>query len=415
MNDPDTARGLGGARGQVLQLAVQVFLTGLTLGLVRTVVPALAETEFGVARGSALALVSFVLAFGVVKAVMNLVAGRLSEGVGRRAVLIAGWIVALPVPVMIWAAPGWGWIVAATALLGVNQGMTWSMSQTMTLDLAGPQERGRAMGINEFAGYGGVAVAGLLTGWAATALGARAGLLVVGLAVALLALGLALAAVRETRPGGTAGSGGAGSGGAGSDGAVPLGRVLADMTWRDRRLAALCQAGLVEKFVDALVWIVLPVWLFGQGVGLTGIGWVTGAYGMVWGVAQLWTGRLADRVGRYWPKVGGRWLCALGVALFPLGSGMAWWMASAGVTGAGMALLYPNLGAAVADIAAPGWRGSAIGIYRFWRDLGYAIGALLLGLAMGAGAGAEAAFRAVAGAMVISGGVLAVWSERGRR
>jgi MFS family permease len=384
-----------------------VFLTGLTLGLVRTVVPALAETEFGVARGSALALVSFVLAFGVVKAVMNLVAGRLSEGIGRRAVLIAGWIVALPVPVMIWAAPGWGWIVAATALLGVNQGMTWSMSQTMTLDLAGPQERGRAMGISEFAGYGGVAMAGLLTGWAASALGARAGLLVVGLALTLMALGLALAAVRETRPGGTAGTGGAGSGGA-----VPLGRVLADMTWRDRRLAALCQAGLVEKFVDALVWIVLPVWLFGQGVGLTGIGWITGTYGMVWGVAQLWTGRLADRVGRYWPNLGGMWLCALGVALFPLGSGMGWWMTSAAVTGAGMALLYPNLGAAVADIAAPGWRGSAIGIYRFWRDLGYAIGALLLGLAMGTGA--EAAFWAVAGAMVVSGGVLAVWSERNR-
>ena len=407
MSGADAGRGLGAARGQVFQLAVQVFLTGLTLGLVRTVVPALAETEFGVARGSALALVSFVLAFGVVKAVMNLVAGRLSEGIGRRAVLIAGWIVALPVPVMIWVAPGWGWIVAATALLGVNQGMTWSMSQTMTLDLAGPQERGRAMGISEFAGYGGVAMAGLLTGWAASALGARAGLLVVGLALTLMALGLALAAVRETRPGGTAGTGGAGSGGA-----VPLGRVLADMTWRDRRLAALCQAGLVEKFVDALVWIVLPVWLFGQGVGLTGIGWITGTYGMVWGVAQLWTGRLADRVGRYWPNLGGMWLCALGVALFPLGSGMGWWMTSAAVTGAGMALLYPNLGAAVADIAAPGWRGSAIGIYRFWRDLGYAIGALLLGLAMGTGA--EAAFWAVAGAMVVSGGVLAVWSERNR-
>jgi MFS family permease len=229
----------------------------------------------------------------------------------------------------------------------------------------------------------------------------------VGLAITLMALGLALAAVRETRPGGTAGTGGAGSGGA-----VPLGRVLADMTWRDRRLAALCQAGLVEKFVDALVWIVLPVWLFGQGVGLTGIGWITGTYGMVWGVAQLWTGRLADRVGRYWPTLGGMWLCALGVALFPLGSGMGWWMTSAAVTGAGMALLYPNLGAAVADIAAPGWRGSAIGIYRFWRDLGYAIGALLLGLAMGTGA--EAAFWAVAGAMVVSGGVLAVWSERNR-
>ncbi len=157
--------GLAAHRGQVILLAVQVFLTGMTLGLVRTVVPALAEAEFGVARGSALALVSFVVAFGVVKGAMNFVAGRLSEAVGRRVVLIAGWVIALPVPVMIWAAPCWGWIVAATALLGVNQGMTWSMTQTMKLDLAGAEERGRAVGINEFAGYGGVALAGLATGW----------------------------------------------------------------------------------------------------------------------------------------------------------------------------------------------------------------------------------------------------------
>jgi MFS family permease len=395
--------GLAAARGQVLHLAAQVFLTGLTLGLVRTVVPALAETEFGVARGSALALVAFVLAFGVVKAVMNLVAGRLSERVGRRAVLIAGWALALPVPVMIWAAPGWGWIVAATALLGVNQGMTWSMSQTMTLDLAGPGERGRAMGINEFAGYGGVAVAGVLTGAAATAMGPRVGLLVTGLIVTGLALGLAWLAVRETRPGGPVGAGDA----------VPTGEVFAAMTWRDRRLVALSQAGLVEKFVDALVWIVLPVWLYAQGVGLTGIGWVTGTYGLVWGVAQFLTGPLSDRVGRYWPTVGGMWICGAGVALFPLGQGMGWWMASAAVTGGGMALLYPNLGAAVADIAAPSWRGTAIGIYRFWRDLGYALGALVLGLSLGAGA--EAAFWVVALAMAASGALLALWGEETHR
>jgi MFS family permease len=395
--------GLAAARGQVLHLAAQVFLTGLTLGLVRTVVPALAETEFGVARGSALALVAFVLAFGLVKAVMNLVAGRLSERVGRRAVLIAGWALALPVPVMIWAAQGWGWIVAATALLGVNQGMTWSMSQTMTLDLAGPGERGRAMGINEFAGYGGVAVAGVLTGAAATAMGPRVGLLVTGVIVTGLALGLAWLAVRETRPGGPVGAGDA----------VPTVEVFAAMTWRDRRLVALSQAGLVEKFVDALVWIVLPVWLYGQGVGLTGIGWITGTYGMVWGVAQFLTGPLSDRVGRYWPNVGGMWLCGAGVALFPLGQGMGWWMAAAAVTGGGMALLYPNLGAAVADIAAPSWRGTAIGIYRFWRDMGYAIGALALGLSLGAGA--EAAFWVVALAMAASGALLALWGEETHR
>jgi MFS family permease len=410
------ATGVAANRGQIAQLGAQVFLTGLTLGLVRTVVPALAESEFDVARGSALALVSFVVAFGVVKAVMNFVAGRLSERHGRKTVLIWGWIVALPVPVMIWAAPDWGWVVAATALLGVNQGMTWSMSQTMKLDLAGGAERGRAMGINEFAGYGGVAVAGVLTGWAATSMGPRLGLLVVGLAVVGVALALALVAVRETlgyaraeaaAPRGVAAR-------AAEASALPgTAEVFAVMTWRDRRLAALCQAGLVEKFVDALVWIVLPVWLFGQGVGLTGIGWITGTYGMVWGVAQLWTGRLSDRVGRYWPNVGGMWLCGAGVALFPLGEGMAWWAFAAAVTGLGMALLYPNLGASVADIVPPAWRGSAIGIYRFWRDMGYAIGALALGLVMGGGA--EGAFWLVAIAMGLSGTLLALWGEETHR
>ena len=392
--------GLDAARGQVAQLAVQVFLTGLALGLVRTVVPALSETEFGVARGSALALVSFVVAFGVVKAAMNFVAGRLSERVGRRPVLVAGWIVALPVPVMIWAAPDWGWIVAATALLGVNQGLTWSMSQTMKLDLATADQRGRAMGLNEFAGYGGVALAGIVTGWAATLLGPREGLLLTGLVTTGAALALALTSVRETRPPALATA------------TLSTARAFARMTWGDRRLVALCQAGLVEKFVDALVWIVLPVWLFAQGISLTGIGWITGTYGMVWGVAQLWTGRLSDRVGRMWPNVGGMWLCGAGVALFPLGEGMAWWTAAAAVTGLGMALLYPNLGAAVADIAPPAWRGSAIGIYRFWRDMGYAIGALALGLALGASA--TAAFWLTAAAMALSGGLLALWGKESR-
>ncbi len=185
----------------------------------------------------------------------------------------------------------------------------------------------------------------------ATAMGARLGLLVVGLAVVGgAALVMALTAVRETRAGAPLARGDMGTG-----------AVFARMTWGDRRLAALSQAGLVEKFVDALVWIVLPVWLFARGLSLTQIGWVTGTYGMVWGVAQLWTGRLSDRVGRYWPNVGGMWVCGAGVAMYPLGEGMVWWMAASGVTGMGMALLYPNLSAAVADIAPPAWRGRPSG------------------------------------------------------
>jgi hypothetical protein len=186
--------------------------------------------------------------------------------------------------------------------------------------------------------------------------------------------------------------------------------VFALMSWRDRRLAALSQAGHVEKFVDALVWILLPAWLFAQGASLPQIGWVVAAYGMVWGVAQLLTGPLSDRVGRFWPNVAGMWLCGLGVALIPLGAGPGAWAGAAALAGFGMALLYPNLSASVADISPPGWRGSAIGIYRFWRDLGYATGAVLVG-AVAWVAGPEAAFLAVGLAMGLSGALLWWWGE----
>jgi len=186
--------------------------------------------------------------------------------------------------------------------------------------------------------------------------------------------------------------------------------VFARMTWRDRRLAALCQAGLVEKFVDALVWVILPIYLTEAGVGLAGVGWIVGTYALVWGASQLVTGRLSDLVGRRWPNVGGMWLCGGGVALFVLGEGEAWWTFAAAVTGLGMALLYPNLSAAVADAAPAAWRGSAIGIYRFWRDLGYAVGAVGLAVAAQATGALEAAFWFVAAAMLASGSLLWAWS-----
>jgi len=189
------------------------------------------------------------------------------------------------------------------------------------------------------------------------------------------------------------------------------GEVFALMSWRDRRMAALCQAGLVEKFVDALVWAFWPVYLHQQGVGLPGIGWIVGIYGFTWGGAQFLTGKLSDRVGRHHLNAGGMWLCGVGVALLPLGTGSLWWGTAAGITGLGMAMLYPNLSAAVADIAHPNWRASAIGIYRFWRDLGYGIGALGLGAAAALGGRLESAFWFVAIAMVVSGAILYRWGE----
>ena len=400
---------------QFLHQLLQVMLVGFAIGMMRTVVPVLAESEFGVAPRSFLLLTSFVVAFGLVKGVLNFAAGRLSERIGRKRVLMLGWIAALPIPLMIFLAPNWNWIVAATVLLGINQGLAWSMTQTSKLDITRADQRGLTIGLNEFSGYAGVALAGIITGYAATALGPRLGLLVFGLSTILAAIVLTQIWVHDTLPWAEAE---AASHAALSPG-TPRARyprnisgnpttweVFTLMSWRDRRLAAICQAGLVEKFVDALIWVMFPVLLHQHGLSLTDIGWIVGIYGFVWGGSQLFTGRLSDHVGRHWPNVLGMWICGAGVAMVLLGDAVLWWACAAAVTGFGMALLYPNLSAAVADISPPGWRGSAIGIYRFWRDLGYAIGALGLGLVAHYSGGVDAAFWFVAASMFISGTVL---------
>ncbi len=406
---------------QFIHQLIQVLLVGFALGMMRTVVPALAETEFGVAKGSFLLLTAFVVAFGVVKGVLNFVAGRLSERIGRQRVLLFGWIAAVPIPVMIYVAPSWGWIVAATVLLGVNQGLCWSMTQTSKLDFTRADQRGLTLGLNEFSGYVGVALAGIITAYAASALGARLGLLIFGSAVVSLALILTLVWVKDTLPWAKAEAAQHRAKGAvgafrpryptGVPDAPTTWEVFALMSWRDKRLAAVSQAGLVEKFVDALIWVIFPVFLHARGVSLPNIGWIVGMYGFVWGGSQLFTGRLSDHIGRFWPNVLGMWISGTGVAMVLLGDGIVWWSVSAAVAGFGMALLYPNLSAAVADITPPTWRGSAIGIYRFWRDLGYGIGALGLGLAAHFYGSTEAAFWFVAISMFLSGALLWWWGE----
>jgi MFS family permease len=400
---------------QFLHQLLQVLLVGYAIGMMRTVVPALAESEFGVARGSFLLLTAFVVAFGVVKGVLNFVAGRLSERIGRKHVLMLGWIAAVPIPFMIYLAPNWNWIVAATVLLGINQGLAWSMTQTAKLDITRADQRGLTIGLNEFSGYVGVALAGIITGYAAAILGPRLGLLVFGLIVVATAIVLTQLWVRDTLPWAKAE---AANHAKPAPGAVraryprnisetpTTWEVFTLMSWRDRRMAAISQAGLVEKFVDALVWAIFPVFLYQRGVSLPNIGWIVGVYGLVWGGSQLFTGRLSDHVGRQRPNVLGMWICGAGVAMVMLGDGFLWWSLSAAASGFGMALLYPNLSAAVADISPPNWRGSAIGIYRFWRDLGYGIGALGLGIAAHFTGAMEAAFWFVAISMFVSGALL---------
>ena len=401
---------------QFLHQLLQVLLVGMTLGMMRTVIPALAEQEFGVPKGSFLMLMAFVVAFGFVKGTLNFVAGRLSERIGRKQVLMLGWLIALPIPPMLLYAPNWNWIVAATILLGINQGLTWSMTQTAKLDITHPQQRGLTIGLNEFSGYFGVALAGIITAYLSQWLGARTGLMWFGMSTVIIAIIATQLWVRDTLPWAHAEARRHAAGH--SSGPVPrypknitdhptTWEVFSLMSWRDQRMLALSQAGLVEKFVDALIWVFYPVYLYQQGLSLANIGWVVGMYGFVWGGSQFVTGKLSDHFGRRWPIIGGMWLCGIGVGLTLLGHGLWWWSFSAAVTGLGMALLYPNLSAAVSDIAHPNWRGSAIGIYRFWRDLGYGIGALILGIASNISGLISTGFMLVTAAMLLSG--LWVW------
>ncbi|MDH5183342.1 MAG: MFS transporter [Gammaproteobacteria bacterium] len=420
MSPSDYHFGIRPNLNQFVHQLLQVFFVGLTLGMTRTVIPALAEAEFSVPKGSFLMLMSFVVAFGFVKGSLNFVAGRLSERIGRKQVLIWGWVAALPIPAMILYAPSWNWIVAATVLLGVNQGLAWSMTQTAKLDITRADQRGLTIGFNEFAGYFGVAVAGVVTGYLSISFGAREGLMLFGTAVIILAIFNSITSVVDTLPWAKAEAALHASGlGAAHKPRYPKNisdhpttkEVFTLMSWRDKRMFAFSQAGLVEKFVDALIWVFYPVYLYNQGLSLASLGWVVGIYGFVWGGSQFFTGPLSDKIGRIKPIVWGMWICGAGVAMTLMAQGILWWSISAAVTGFGMALLYPNISAAVGDIAHPNWRGSAIGIYRFWRDLGYGIGALALGLVGHFTNSIEMGFWFTAIAMFVSGSIVMIWGE----
>lgn len=400
-----------------LQQLLQVFFVGLTIGLQRTVIPALAESEFGVAKGSMLAIFAFVVSFGVVKGTMNFVSGRLAERVGRRRVLIWGWLFALPIPFVILFASSWWWIVGASMLLGINQGFAWSMTVTAKMDIVRADQRGLATGINEFAGYGGVALAGVVTGYLASLFDPRLSLFAFGLVIAIAALLAAVTAFTETLPHARAEAARHKAGV--QTGPVPrfvdapehpsTAEVFALVSWKNRTAMALAQAGSVEKFVDALMWALVPVFLVSKGASLIEIGWITGIYGFVWGGSQLWTGPLSDRVGRKWPTVVGFLICSAGVFAFPALTTPLERSFAAAVIGVGMALLYPTLMAAMGDIAPPNWRGSALGVYRFWRDLGYAIGAVAMGVLADASGLLEAGFWFTGLAMALS----ALWLTLG--
>lgn len=412
-------RGIRANLHQFIQQAIQVFFVGLVIGMERNVLPVLSQ-DFGVPKGSFLFLMSFVVSFGFVKGILNFVAGRLSERIGRKKVLLLGWLGALPIPFMILYAPSWGWIVAANVFLGVNQGFAWTMTVTSKVDITRAEQRGFATGVNEFAGYAAVAIAGVATGYLALIYGPREALFGFTLAVILVAVLTAFLFIKETLPWAKAESNQHANGTyVGHQPRFPKDvsehpstrEIFTLISFRHPTFSALCQAGVANKVADALLWVLFPVFLHGHGLGIVQIGWITAVYGIVWGGSQLWTGALSDAIGRKKTIVAGLWVLGGGVAAVTLVDGIAAWVASAAVMGTGMALLYPNLIAAVADISHPNWRSSALGTYRYWRDTGYAIGAIALGLVAQWGSGEKAAFWFTALILGLSGLWVALKAE----
>jgi len=392
-----------------LLVLVNAFV-GAMLGLERTVVPLLAEEEFGLAAASA--ATSFIVSFGIVKALSNLVAGRFSDRVGRKQLLVIGWLFALPVPLIIILAPSWWWIVFANVLLGVNQGLAWSTTVIMKIDLVGPVRRGLAMGINEFAGYGALAGSALLTGWLAAEYGLRPVPFLIGFVFALLGLALSVFAVRETR--GYAQYEARMAEAQRQETPPSFRTIFVRTSWKDRNLFSTCQAGLVNNLNDGLAWGILPIYFAAGGLSVGQIGVLAAIYPGVWSVMQLATGAASDRLGRKWLIVAGMWLQSLAIALFVMQSGFTAWASAAALLGLGTALVYPTLLASIADHSNPAWRASAVGVYRLWRDSGYAAGALLAGIIADA-LGISWAIWSVAVLTLLSGFVVSVVMREQRR
>jgi MFS family permease len=393
-----------GLRANVAQFSLLVVVNafvGAMAGLERSILPAIAEREFHLAARAA--ALSFVAVFGVTKAITNYFAGRLSDVVGRKRVLVAGWGVAAPVPFLLMWAPAWSWVLVANALLGVSQGLTWSTTVIMKIDLAGPARRGLAMGLNEFAGYVAVAAAALATGYVAARYGLRPQPFYLGVAFTAVGLLLSAALVRETHGHARHEA----SLGRGPEGPSPSQRdVFVRTSFTDRDLSSVSQAGLVNNLNNGVAWGLFPLLFAASGLGLDRIGVLAAIYPALWGAGQLVTGALSDRIGRKGLIVWGMWVQAAGIAAVALSSRFGDFAAGTALLGVGTAMVYPTLLAAIGDGAAPTWRASAVGVYRLWRDLGYSAGALVAGVTADL-LGSRAAIGLVAAISVSSGAIVA--------
>ena len=370
----------------------------------------MAEHDFRLATHTA--ILGFIVVFGLSKALTNYYAGRFSDIYGRKPILVAGWVLAAPVPFMLMWAPTWNWVLMANLLLGVSQGLTWSMTVIMKIDLAGPKQRGLAMGINEFAGYVAVGLAALATGWIAGRYGLSPAPFYLGVAFVFAGLSLSIFSVRETHhhakheasrhPGN-------------KNFQVPSQRAIFwDTTLHDRNLSSVSQAGLVNNLNDGMAWGLFPLVFASAGLGLDQIGWIAAIYPVTWGICQLFTGALSDRIGRKWLIASGMWVQAASICIIATTSVFNSFIVGAIFMGVGTAMVYPTLLATVGDVVNPAWRASAVGVYRLWRDLGYAVGALLSGLVADL-FGMASALWVVAGLTMLSGTLVAFRMQETRK
>jgi MFS family permease len=382
---------------QFLLLVVVNAFVGAMVGMERSILPAIGEQEFQLAARTA--VLSFIVVFGLTKALTNFFAGRLSDRFGRKRLLVAGWISAAPVPFLLMWGPSWNWVLFANVLLGISQGLTWSTTVIMKIDLAGAKNRGLAMGLNEFAGYFAAAGSALATGWIAARYGLRPEPFYLGIGFVAVGLGLS-ALVRETKE---HVAHEAKLQGELSPQSQPSYR---EVFWRttllDRNLSSVSQAGLVNNLNDGMAWGLFPLFFAAAQMTIGEIGTLAAVYPATWGIAQLFTGAWSDRVGRKWLISAGMWVQAVGIGVVIVSGRFAGFATGAGLLGIGTAMVYPTLLAAIGDVAHPSWRASSVGVYRLWRDLGYAIGALLAGVSSDA-LGLSAAMWIIAALTFVSG------------
>jgi len=397
--------------GQFSLLVVVNAFVGAMVGMERTLLSPIAEREFHLAAKTA--VLSFIVVFGVTKALTNYLAGRLSDRFGRKHVLVVGWMVAAPVPFLLMWAPTWAWVLVANFFLGVSQGLTWSTTVIMKIDLAGAKNRGLAMGLNEFAGYFAVAGSALATGFIATHYGLRPEPFYLGVGFVAVGLALSVALVRETKQHVAAEVALHGQQAAVAQ--LTQRQIFWRTTVLDRNLSSVTQAGLVNNLNDGMAWGLFPLFFAAAGIDLGQIGTLAAIYLATWGSTQLLTGAWSDRVGRKWLIASGMWVQAVGIAVVIVSNSFWGFAAGALLLGVGTAMVYPTLLAAIGDVAHPSWRGSSVGVYRLWRDLGYAFGALLAGLAADA-LGLSGAMWIIGALTALSGVVVAIrMSETSRR